>query len=323
MKFNLKFSLFFFLLLLCRSDILAQAKYFSKIVQDTILINFSNKYGISQTNIIPFTESIKLRNKVLTKSEYYFNYEYSIFSLSDSIQYSMFDTLIVTYQSVNVPLLKEYKKRTLVMRYDEQLKDTIQLPQSLLTSLSPSSIFGSEMQKSGTLVRGFTVGTTKDFTLTSGLRLQLAGRLSDEIEIVAALTDENSPIQPSGNTERLEELDKVFIQLKHPNAIGTFGDYQIQKRQGEFGVINRKLQGLVGEFNYENNSAFIAVASSRGKFVSNSFNGLDGVQGPYRLTGNNGEREIIAISGTEKVFLDGIEMKRGENNDYVIEYSNA
>ena len=83
------------------------------------------------------------------------------------------------------------------------------------------------MQKSGTLIRGFTVGTNKDFSLNSGLRLQLSGRLSDEIEVVAALTDENTPIQPEGNTERLEELDKVFIQVKHPNAIGTFGDYEL------------------------------------------------------------------------------------------------
>lgn len=323
MKFNLKLILGLAILFTCPDYISAQSKYYSRIVQDTILINFSNKYQISQINIIPFTETVQLRNSVLRKSDYNFDYVLASFNLSDSLQYSIFDTLIVIYQTINIPLLREYKKRTLVTRYSEERQDTILVPQSILSSFSPSSIFGSEMEKSGTLVRGFTVGTTKDFTLTSGLRLQLAGKLSQDIEIVAALTDENTPIQPSGNTERLEELDKVFIQLKHPNAVGTFGDYQIQKRQGEFGVINRKLQGLLGEFNYDANSAYFSVASSRGKFVSNSFNGSDGVQGPYRLTGINGEREIIAIAGTEKVFLDGIEMKRGENNDYVIEYSNA
>lgn len=76
--------------------------------------------------------------------------------------------------------------------------------------------------------------------------MQLSGRISEDIEIVAALTDENTPIQPEGNTERLEELDKVFIQVKHSNVVGTFGDYQVKQRTGEFGVIDRKLQGLMG-----------------------------------------------------------------------------
>ena len=212
----------------------AQPKYYSKIVQDTILINFSNKYEISQINIIPFTETIQLRNRILTKSDYNFVYDRAAFSLSDTLQYSIFDTLIVTYQAIKIPILKEYRKRSLITRYDEQRGDTIRVPQSVLSSFSPESIFGSNIEKSGTLVRGFTVGTTKDFTLNSGLRLQLAGRLSQDIEIVAALTDENTPIQPSGNTERLEELDKVFIQIKNPNAVGTFRDYQLNKKDCEF-----------------------------------------------------------------------------------------
>ena len=47
------------------------------------------------------------------------------------------------------------------------------------------------------------------------------------------------------------------------------------------------------------------------------------MQGPYNLTGLSGEKDIIILAGTEKVFVDGIEMIRGENNDYIIEYSNA
>ena len=316
------FNIIFIITCLWLAKAEGQNDYNSVLVTDTIAINFQNRYTISQVNILPNSETIFLKTKQLISSDYSFKYSEGFFTLSDSLPYSIFDTLIVTYRSFKLSLKKEYKRRSLVLKYDEKFGDTV----SVLTTasiLSPDAIFGSDMQKSGTIVRGFTVGTTKDFSLTSGLRLQLSGKISEDIEIVAALTDENTPIQPEGNTERLEELDKVFIQVKHPNVVGTFGDYQIKQRSGEFGVIDRKLQGLMGEFSVDEVNGYVSIANSRGKFNSNSFNGSDGVQGPYRLSGINNERDIIVIAGTEKVFLDGIEMIRGENNDYTIEYSNA
>ena len=304
------------------SEVTAQNDYNSVVISDTIAINFQNNYPISSVNIIPGSEMIFLKSKKLSLNDYSFTYSQSFFTLSDSLPYSIFDTLIVTYRSLKLSLQKEYMKRSLVVKYDEKFGDTV----SVLTStggFSPEAIFGADMQKSGTIVRGFTVGTTKDFSLNSGLRLQLSGRISEDIEIVAALTDENTPIQPEGNTERLEELDKVFIQVKHPNVVGTFGDYQVKQRFGEFGVIDRKLQGLMGEFSFKDAYGYVSIANSRGKFNTNNFNGSDGVQGPYRASGINNERDIVIIAGTEKVYLDGIELIRGENNDYTIEYSNA
>ena len=227
----------------------AQNQYNTIVVTDSILINFNNKYNIRSVSIIPFTEKIELKDSVLVRfQDYRINYSTATFTLSDSLQYSIFDTLYVTYQTIKLSLNKQYRHRGLVVRYNEKLGDTVRVSEITSEGLSPDVIFGPGIQKSGTLIRGFTVGTNKDFTLNSGLRLQLSGKLSDDIEIVAALTDENTPIQPEGNTETLDELDKVFIQIKHPNAAGTFGDYQLTKRVGEFGVIDRKLQGLLGEF---------------------------------------------------------------------------
>lgn len=320
-KFKITFILIFLLLL--SVSVKAQSEHLTIIVTDSIPINFDNFYTLSQVSIIPFTETIVLRDSVLKKEDYNFSYSTASFTLSENLPYSIFDTLIVTYQAVNLGLQKEYKRRSLVIRYDQTTGDTIRIVSQETGIFSSEYIFGPGIEKSGTIVRGFTVGTTKDFTLNSGLRLQLSGRLSDDIEIVAALTDENSPIQPEGRTERLEELDKVFIQVRHPNAVGTFGDYQIQRRDGEFGNLDRKLQGLMGEFNFDEHKGFISVAGSRGKFNTNIFNGTESVQGPYRLSGINNERDVIIIAGTERVYLDGILLRRGESNDYVIDYSNA
>ncbi len=244
-------------------------------------------------------------------------------SLEDTVAYSIFDSLYITYKSVNTGIKRVYAKNRLITRFDEKEQDTVAILQRNSNPLSGDAIFGSNLKKRGTLIRGFTVGTTKDFTLNSGLRLQLSGKLSDEIEIVAALTDENTPIQPEGNTERLDELDKVFIEIRHPNAIGTFGDYNLNYNIGEFGKMQRKLQGLKGELIYGNHRVTTAIASSKGEFHSNTFAGEDGVQGPYRLTGSDNEQDIIVIAGSERVYLDGEELTRGENNDYTIEYGNA
>lgn len=312
-----------FLLFIFVKSAYSQSDYSNIIITDTVQVNFQNNYTISRPSIVAFSEMLRIKDRVLKKNEYSINYLYGTFKLSDTLSYSIYDTVLVSYKSINLDLKRIYKNRELSIRIDEKTKDTLYISKNEQPLLSPESIFGKGIEKSGTLIRGFSVGTNKDFTLNSGLRLQLNGKISDDIEIVAALTDENTPIQPEGNTEKLDEIDKVFIQIKHPVASGTFGDFQLTKKIGEFGAVDRKLQGLLGEFSYKNNEAWVASASTKGKFNSVYITGIEGVQGPYLLYGKNNEKDIIILSGTEKIYLDGIEMKRGENNDYTIDYSNA
>ena len=305
------------------SNIFAQDSLVKTIFREKHPINLNNIYILQESNIISQSEQIFLQGFPLNQDDYSINYRTKIVSLSDSLQYSIFDTIYINYKSIDVKLKKEYSRRKLEIRYDDKMNDTIRVIRNELKAFSSESLFGEGIKRSGSISRGFSVGSNQDMKLNSGMRLQFSGKLSSDLEIVAALTDQNIPIQPEGTTERLEELDQVFIKVKHPNAIATFGDFEMKSTIGEFGKINRKMQGIEGEVFKNNTRGKAIIAGSKGKFNTNEFLGSDGNQGPYRLAGVNNENLIIVIAGTERIYIDGEELRRGENNDYTIDYSLA
>jgi hypothetical protein len=179
----------------------------------------------------------------------------------------------------------------------------------------------------GSFARGLSFGNRQNLVLNSRFNLQMEGAIGDGIEVQAALSDENIPIQPEGNTQQLNEIDRVFIQLKKGNNRLTAGDYELLRPRGYFINYLKKLQGATLDIQEElaggkgriRSQASIAVA--RGKFARNVIQGQESNQGPYRLQGANGERFIIILAGTEKVFIDGQLMRRGLDADYVIDYN--
>ena len=187
--------------------------------------------------------------------------------------------------------------------------------------LTASSIFGPSFQRSGSITRGVTLGTNRDLTVQSGLRLQFRGMVAEDVEVIGSLTDEETPIQAEGNTRTLREVDNIFFEIRSPVADGTLGLFYAEERGSEYTRFRRKLQGVraLGKFGAAGSTQVVA-ALSPGNFRSQEFTGREGDQGPYRLTGENGERDIVVLAGTERVFVDGVEMIRGREFDYVIDY---
>ncbi|MBI4546638.1 MAG: hypothetical protein HY707_01555 [Ignavibacteriae bacterium] len=232
--------------------------------------------------------------------------------------------LTVRYQVFPFSFKRKYQHRIPRVHVDTATGEQITVSQPS-KPFSFDDLFGSNFQKSGSIVRGFTIGTNRDLSLNSGFRMQMSGNITSDIQVVAALTDENTPIQPEGTTQTLQEVDKVFVELQGGNFGATLGDFTMSSTGSEFSNVNRKLQGARGVARFQteslNGDLSVAGALTRGKFTTNQFQGIDGVQGPYRLSGRNGERAIIIIAGTERVYVNGEQMTRGEINDYIIDYA--
>lgn len=219
-------------------------------------------------------------------------------------------------------------------------------PNSLLTDLSrPNNPFtinyntitkqtdllqNDGLNKNGNISRGISFGNNQDVVVNSNLNLQVSGKLTPEIDMVLAATDNNIPFQADGTTAQLQEFDKVYIQLNNATTKLVVGDYQLGKpATSYFMSFYKRAQGAYLENVYRDSTSKkplvfktqVAGAVSKGKFSRQVFFGTENNQGPYRLKGANNEPFIIVLSGTEKIYIDGKLLQRGQENDYIVDYN--
>src|SRR5690554_2438161 len=171
------------------------------------------------------------------------------------------------------------------------------------------------LNTAGSISRGITIGNNQNAVVNSELDLQITGRLSDKVSIRASIQDANIPTQDGGYSQSLNEFDQIFIELFGDNWNIRAGDIDLTNSRSYFGRFAKKVQGvsLGGTIKNKDGSTISATAAGalvKGVFTRSEFVGQEGNQGPYKLVGPNGELYILVVSGSEKVYVNGLLLKR-------------
>ena len=182
------------------------------------------------------------------------------------------------------------------------------------------------IQKSGAISRGISLGNNQNGFVNSSLNLQLEGQITPQIKLSAVLSDQNIPFQPQGNTQQIRELDNIYIQLDHRRGQLVAGDVVLKNEPSQFLKYFKNIQG--GQFTayWDSTAKFsrsrVGGGVSKGKFASVVVAVREGVQGPYRLRPpNSTDFLVVILANSERIYFDNRLLKRGFNQDYVIDYN--
>ncbi len=165
---------------------------------------------------------------------------------------------------------------------------------------------------SGVKRLGFSVGHGGG--LDQSTSLSVSGTLARDIEIEGELSDENLP---PGGSEAVSELDRVRLGILGRRWSAHLGDMDWSRGDTDTGPLSwrREVSGFRGA---AGDSAGLSAGGGAGVSGQSHrravFTTLEGVSGPYPFSSG---REVVP--GSERVWLDGDRLSRGEASDYTID----
>ncbi len=276
---------------------------------------------VDSLSILPGSFSCYSNGMELPSGGFIFNY------VTSTLEFPLprFDTVRVVYTSLNANLTYTYQQFDSSMLQRKGLVNNFQIIDANTEIMDYFG--GSDLAKKGSVSRGISFGNQQNLGINSTLNLELNGKLNDRLNVLASISDANIPIQPEGNTNRLQEFDQVFIQLYNDELKLIAGDFWLANPKGYFLNYRKRGQGITNQYTTDLGKGKVSLQTSaglsKGKFQRQIIQGIENNQGPYRLRGTENEPFIVVLSGTEKIYLDGRLLERGQEFDYTIDYNTS
>lgn len=279
---------------------------------------------IDSLSIYPSSFVVLHGKDTINPSAYEIDYIQAAFRLLQPIS----DSLTLHFQVWPYDFSKVYQRRDSSFIFQGKKQNEHEQFKLEAGTIEPNMFGGNELSKNGSISRGVSFGNNQNLGINAALNLEINGMISDNLKLSASISDANIPIQPNGNTNKLQEFDQVYIQISNENFKLITGDFWLSKPTGYFMNYKKRGQGLSSEFqgkNLKGNSwkTQNSVALSKGKFNRQIIQGVEANQGPYRLRGAENEPFITILSGTERIYIDGRLLTRGQEFDYTIDYNTS
>ena len=178
---------------------------------------------------------------------------------------------------------------------------------------------GYALALSGSKSLAVTTGGGGDLGVDAALYVNVNGQVAENVWIEGTLSDQNTPVQPEGNTTTLREVDVKYLRVYGRQYEYLLGDYLLQHgREGEdrYAI---QAEGARLRYGAGGRAGTFLFARSKGLWHADTLRGVDGKQRGYYLRGRDGRTFITVLAGTERLWRNGVPLKRGI--DYVIDYA--
>ncbi len=274
--------------------------------------DFGDPYQLTYWPIIPGTDRVWIDGALKSRDVDY-TIDYKLGRLSVKADVAVDSTIRVDYQVIPISVRRFYQRQ--LFAPEETLpSERVEAPEAGLKPASAEEL-PSTLSFSGTKTLSLSMESIRGLTINQPTRLNVNGKVSESVSVMAMLSDQDLPLQPEGTTEELEDLDRILIKIEGEHLSATLGDYEAAFGETEFVLLPKMLEGAQAEGEFDVGGFTALGAVSKGQTSSITLRGMEG-QREYRI--NVDGRYIVMIAGSETVWLNGEEMRRGEGNDYVI-----